>query len=87
MASRSKQLWWTLTACLLGLASLPGCGLSVGPKVEDRLIFIKHKGVAARVAKNVKAELVIEKDGKTFRQTLDIGGFYVISPDEVQEEK
>jgi hypothetical protein len=77
-----------LTAALLGLAWLSGCApsLTLGPKVEDRLVFIKHKGIAARVAEPLQAKLIVEKDGKTYTQKMDIGGFYVISPDEAENK-
>ena len=75
------------TVALLGLGLLSGCNFSLGPVTKNELVFIKHKGIAARVAKSVKVPVIVEKDGKTFTQTLDIGGFYLVSPDEVPEPK
>lgn len=78
---------WTLTGLLLGLASLCGCGLSVGPQVEQRIIFVKYQGVAARVmeSKTVKVT-VTDANGHTYVDKIDIAGFYVISPD-MKDEK
>lgn len=64
---------------------LSGCAATVGPQVKQEIIFVKHKGVAARVAKSVKVPLILEHDGKTYYEEKDIGGFWVISPD-VKEE-
>ena len=66
--------------------ALSGCGLTVGPRVEDRIIFIRHQGVAARVAESKEVEVIVEKDGKVYRQKMDVGGFYVISPDQKTEK-
>lgn len=70
-----------LAAAGLLMFCVAGCGLTVGPKVEDRIVFIKHQGIAARVAESKKVNVLVEKDGKTYTQSMDIGGFYVISPD------
>lgn len=52
---------------------------------KEKFIFIKYKGVVARVVrlkKNGLADLIIEKDGQVYREyDVDIRGFYVISPD------
>lgn len=69
------------------LLMLSGCTLSptIGPRVEDRIVFVKYKGVAARVSENKSVEVIVEKDGKVYKQKMDIGGFYVISPDMKEE--
>jgi len=81
MANRARPPWWTLTALLSVPLWLSGCGPSIGPRTEDHVVFIRHAGVAARVAESKRVKVVVEKDGKTYTDTLDLAGFYVISPD------
>lgn len=64
----------------LALVWLSGC-VTLGPKVRTDIVFVKHQGVAARVAESVKVKLIVEKGGQAHTQEMDIGGFYVISPD------
>lgn len=47
---------------------------------------MRHKGIAARVTESKKVKVEVEKDGKTYTDILDIGGFYIIAPD-VKEEQ
>ena len=75
-----------LKHCWLFAPLLVLSGCTIGPKVKDRIVFVKAGGVAARVAKNLKAELIVEHDGQVYTETRDIGGFYIISPD-LKEEK
>lgn len=65
---------------------LSGCAVSlnpsIGPTVEKRITFVKYKGVAARVIENTTALVGVEKeDGTVDEMKMDIGGFYLISPD------
>lgn len=70
-----KSLW----ASLLGLALLTGCG---GSEKKTEFVFIRHNGVAARCADNIKVRAVIDKpDGTTVLDWVNIGGFYMIAPD------
>lgn len=73
--------------CLSCLVLLSGCGLTLGPKTESNFLFIKHKGIAARVAEDVKVKCIVEKDGKVYEAKINLSGFYVISPDLKEEQK
>jgi hypothetical protein len=77
-------MWKALLSGISFALALSGC--SIGPQVKDRIVFIKHDGVAARVTKNVTVPLEVEKDGQAYTEEKDIGGFYVISPD-LKEKK
>ena len=69
----------SLLASLLVLLSLSGCG---GSEKKTEFVFIRHNGMAARAAKNIKIPAVVEKpNGETVMDEVDIGGFYLISPD------
>ena len=68
-------------------AGVGGCGLTLGPRVEERIIFVRHQGVAARVAESKEVEVIVEHEGKVYRDRVNIGGFYVISPDLKDEKK
>lgn len=76
LAARLRSL-----SMALALLLLSGCNAAIGPKTEDHIIFIRHDGVAARAAENKKVLAIVEKDGKVYRQYIDVGGFYLISPD------
>ena len=73
-------MWKALLSGMLFALVLSGCG--IGPQVKDRIVFVRNQGVAARVTKNVKVPVEVEKDGETYTDEIDIGGFYVISPDQ-----
>jgi hypothetical protein len=84
---RSQRKWWMCLACLPGLLWLPGCEFSVGPQTQTKIVFVRYQGIAARVIESKKVQVAIEKDGSTYTDTVDIGGFYVISPDQKPEPK
>src|SRR4029077_10239419 len=74
------------TGLLLALCCLSGCGLSlnpsIGPTVEKRVTFVKYKGIAGRITEKTIALVGVQKeDGTVDEVKMDIGGFYVISPD------
>lgn len=70
-------------ASLLVLPLLLGCG---GSEKKTEFIFIRHNGVAARCADDVTVRAVVDRpkpDGtiETVVDKVNIGGFYLISPD------
>ena len=80
---RRRLLMLPASLCLIMCGS--GCGLTVGPKVKDRIVFIKHRGVVARVAESKTVEVTVtDKAGTTYTQRMDVGGMYVVSPDELE---
>lgn len=86
MTNRKRRRWLTWTLPLSGLVWLSGCGLSVGPRVEDRIIFVRP-GPVARVAESKTVEVLVEKDGTVYRAKQEIGGWYVLPPEAVEADK
>lgn len=91
MTSRAKRKSWTCLACLSGLAWLSGCGLSVGPRVKDRIVFVRTRTetglpvVAARVCESKRVEIEVEYAGQVYRDKANIGGWFVMPPEAVKK--
>lgn len=78
---------------LLCATSMSGCGVTLGPKIQDRVVMVNlydDKGeevIAGRVAKNVKVPVqVVTKDGTVVETQMDIGGWNVSHPSPPKEE-
>lgn len=81
---RKQKSFPKLLASLLVLCSLSGCGIypTIGPVTEQRIVFVKYKGIAARVVENASVQVEVSDDaGKVTQKKMDVGGFYLISPD------
>ena len=76
-----------MLAALLVLAFLPGCGeITIGPRTRTDIVFVRNHGIAARVAENKRVMLTVTDDeGHVYQKVMDIGGFFVMSPDEVDD--
>ena len=77
-----------ILACSLLLVSVSGCGLTIGPVVENKAIIVKP-GVVMEVLENkkVKCHVMTEKDGEINVIKQDIGGWLVIPPEHWQSLK
>jgi hypothetical protein len=83
-----KRIQLLSVLCLPSVFALSGCGeITLGPRTETNVIFVKHKGIAARVIENKTVKVKVEANGKTYTQKIDIGGFYIMSPDVADEQK
>lgn len=86
MPTRAKRPSWM---CLLALSALilpAGCDVSLGPRVRDRVVFVRP-GPAARVGENRSVEVIVEHDGEVYRDRQEIGGWYVLPPEAVENGK
>lgn len=63
--------------CLMMLV-LPGCVL-FQPVKESDIVFV-HEGAPGRVAESIVVKIAVQKDGETFTDTQNIGGWPVMPP-------
>lgn len=85
MPTRAKR---PSSMCLLALSVpilLAGCDVSLGPRVRDRIVFVRG-GPAARVGESRNVEVIVERDGEVYSERQDIGGWYVLPPEAVENE-
>ena len=73
---------------MLTVVLLTGCDLTVGPKVADNIVFIRHGKYVARVAESIKVKVTVTDPvtGKVYTQRIDIGGLYLASPETLDGE-
>jgi len=66
---------------LILFLSLSGCGITIGPKVEERTVWVQP-GTPGKVAEQTKVKLAVKKADGTFAvQSQDIGGWVCFPPD------
>lgn len=85
MPLRAKRLSWMFLLVLSAPLWLAGCDVSLGPRVRDRIVFVRG-GPAARVGEDKSVEVIVERDGEVYRDRQSIGGWYVLPPEAVENE-
>lgn len=85
MPTRAKRRSWMLPLALSAPLLLAGCDVSLGPRVRDRIVFVRG-GPAARVGEDKSVEVIVERDGEVYRDRQAIGGWYVLPPEAVENE-
>ena len=71
-----------ILACSLLVAYAGGCGLTIGPVVENKAIIVKP-GVPIEIleGKKIKCHVMTEKDGEINVFKQDVGGWIAIPPE------
>lgn len=77
-----------ILACSFVLACAGGCGLTIGPVIENRAVIV-NPGVPVELLENrkIRCHVITDKDGEIKILKQDVGGWVAMPPEHWQTLK